>query len=70
MAGLFILIIALVIYFIPVIIACDRGHPQTYSIAVINIFLGWTFVGWVIALAMALSAVKKEIRIDKYDRFR
>jgi hypothetical protein len=27
------------------------------SVLVINLFLGWTFVGWVVALAMALRDV-------------
>jgi hypothetical protein len=27
--------------------------PNLGSVAVINTFLGWTFIGWVVALAMA-----------------
>jgi hypothetical protein len=27
------------------------------SVVVINIFLGWTFIGWVVALAMAARSV-------------
>lgn len=45
----------LMIYFIPVIIAKYRGVKHFGSIVVINIFLGMTFVGWVVALAMACS---------------
>ena len=44
----------LVAYFIPTIVAFARKVPNTVSIAVVNVFLGWTMVGWVVALAMAV----------------
>jgi uncharacterized membrane protein len=56
-----LVVAALAIYFLPWIIASKREHHQHGAIAVINIFLGWTFVGWVIALAMACSAVKPAV---------
>lgn len=40
-------------YFIPTIVALIRKVPNTGSVVVINFFLGWTLVGWVVALAMA-----------------
>lgn len=46
------------LYFIPVFVARSRAHHQVGSITVINVFLGWTLIGWVVALAMACSAVK------------
>lgn len=45
-------------YFFPTIVAGGRHHHNTGAIAVVNIFLGWTFIGWVVALAMAASAVR------------
>jgi Superinfection immunity protein len=48
-----------VIYFLPSIVASSRSHHQFGAILVLNLFLGWTFIGWVIALAMAASAVRK-----------
>jgi hypothetical protein len=51
------LLTVLFFYFLPVIVAAMRGHHNVGSIAVINVFLGWTFVGWVVALAMACGAV-------------
>lgn len=53
---LFIGLLGFLAYFAPLGIAIIRGHHQTASIAVINIFLGWSFIGWIIALAMAFSA--------------
>ena len=45
-------------YLLPVIVAGNRHHPQTGPIAVVNVLLGWTLLGWVVALAWAVSQVK------------
>ena len=42
-------------YFLPVLVAGARKHKSVGSIAIINVFLGWTVIGWVVALAMAFS---------------
>jgi hypothetical protein len=47
-------ILALPLYFLPVIIAYLRPAPDRVSVAIVSIFLGWTYVGWVVALAMAV----------------
>ena len=49
-----LLVIAL--YFIPTIIALARSMPNTGSVAVINLLLGWTVIGWIVALAMSVGA--------------
>jgi hypothetical protein len=42
------------LYFAPTIVAlARRGAASTGAIAVINILLGWTVVGWIVALTMA-----------------
>ena len=53
----FILIlgIGLGIYLIPTIIAFARKVPSTLSVAVLNIFLGWSIIGFVVALVWALK---------------
>ena len=43
------------VYFLPTIIAACRRIPNAVSVAVVNLFLGWTFIGWVVALAMAVA---------------
>lgn len=40
-------------YWVPSITAARRHVPNAGSVAVINLFLGWTLIGWVVALAMA-----------------
>jgi hypothetical protein len=47
-------IVGVCLYFLPTIIAVARKVRNQGSIGVINFLLGWTLVGWVIALAMAL----------------
>jgi len=46
-------------YFAPVIVAHFRHVPNQGSVFVIDLFLGWTLVGWVVALAMALRTTTR-----------
>jgi hypothetical protein len=41
-------------YLLPVMIAWLRHAPDIGAVAVVNIVLGWTLIGWVAALALAL----------------
>lgn len=50
------LLLGVSIYIIPSFISWNRKNGR--SIAALNIFLGWTFIGWVGALIWALSAEK------------
>jgi hypothetical protein len=47
-------LIALFLYFLPTIVANSRKR-QVGSIFVLNLFLGWTLLGWVVALVWAMS---------------
>jgi Superinfection immunity protein len=51
--ALLVVIVGIGLYFLPTIIAVARKVTNQGSVLVINFFLGWTFVGWVVALAMA-----------------
>jgi len=42
-------------YFAPTFIAAQRDIPNAASVAIVNLFLGWTCIGWVVALAMAVA---------------
>ena len=42
-------------YFLPTVVAYSNKKNNKGSVTVINIFLGWTVIGWIIALAMAVS---------------
>lgn len=43
-------------YLVPTIVALVRKAPNTASIAAINVLLGWSLIGWVVSLAMALRS--------------
>jgi len=43
-------------YFLPTVIALVRETPKIGGVLVVNLFLGWTFIGWIVALAWAVSA--------------
>jgi hypothetical protein len=57
--GIGYLIVILALYFIPTIVAYVRHVPNAGSVVVINVFLGWTLIGWVVALAMAVRTVPR-----------
>ena len=59
-AAIVFVILGLALYGLPTIIAVSRGHPQVAPILVINIFFGWTLIGWVGSLAWAVSAFKSQ----------
>lgn len=50
MLGLFLLVCGFALYFLPAIVARSRQHPNAAAILLLNLFLGWTFVGWVVSL--------------------
>ncbi len=41
-------------YMLPWAIAAVRGTANSWSVFWINLLLGWTVVGWIIALVMAI----------------
>jgi hypothetical protein len=53
--GLMLILFVLIVYFLPAIVAWGRWHRNEYAIGILNTFLGWTFVGWVIALVWACT---------------
>lgn len=59
MAGFLLLAIAFIAYFLPTFISAKRDHPNGTGIFLLNLFLGWTFIGWLAALIWSVSALKK-----------
>lgn len=59
-AGLGFILFMVFAYFIPTIVAVSRGVRNKGSVIAVNVFLGWTFIGWVVALAMALRTVDRQ----------
>lgn len=50
------LAVSLALLFLPTLVAKSRNHPNTGVIFLVNLFFGWTFIGWLIALVWASSA--------------
>ncbi|MGB7784637.1 MAG: superinfection immunity protein [Salinimicrobium sp.] len=46
-------VIAVCIYFLPAAVGWEKRNSM--AILALNFFLGWTFIGWVIALVWALT---------------
>jgi len=42
-------------YLLPFAIVFNKKRANTGAIFVLNLFLGWSFVGWVIALVWAIK---------------
>jgi hypothetical protein len=43
-------------YMLPWAIAATRGKSNSLAVALVNFLLGWTFIGWVVALVMACTS--------------
>lgn len=43
-------------YFLPTIIAMIRRSNNAGGVFLLNLFLGWTFIGWIIALVWAIAS--------------
>lgn len=52
---LFVGVVCLLLYIAPTMVAAKRKHRNVEGIFLLNIFLGWTFIGWIIALVWAVK---------------
>ncbi len=43
-------------YWLPTLIAIVRQTHSALGVAMLNFFLGWTVIGWIVALIWALAA--------------
>lgn len=53
--SIFGLIFGLGVYLLPTIIAVTRKPVNMTAAILVNVFLGWSFIGWIIALVLALG---------------
>jgi hypothetical protein len=51
-------ILVLCLYLLPTCLALYKKHVDATAITVLNIFLGWTFIGWVVALVWVVKKSK------------
>lgn len=57
---LFVVGLLIALYFLPSIIAIIRDPKHSGSIGLVNLFLGWTIIGWFAALIWAIVE-KREV---------
>ena len=48
-------IITVAIYILPALLAWKRQSSRRWRITLISLLLGWTFVGWIVAMVMTFS---------------
>jgi hypothetical protein len=51
----------LVAYYLPSIVAIMRRHPNWLAIVALDVFAGWTLIGWVAALVWSLTAIHNPV---------
>lgn len=57
------LLLFICIYFIPTVVANTYEHPNRRAIFYINLFLGWTLLGWAVACIWSMKI--PSLTIDK-----
>lgn len=65
MDWIFGLIIFMALYLIPTWIAWARHH-NVGGVAIVNVLLGWSVIGWVIALVMACGNTRQQVVVHQY----
>lgn len=53
--GFLVIAVVIALYWLPTIVAVLRHHHNIPQVAIVNGLAGWTFVGWVIAITMAMQ---------------
>ncbi len=48
------LMAVVLLYMLPTFIAFGREHPRRQDVALVNILLGWTLIGWIGAFLWAM----------------
>ncbi|BAH37464.1 MAG TPA: superinfection immunity protein [Gemmatimonas aurantiaca] len=50
--GGIMIVISVALYILPTLLAWKSGHPRFRKIALVNLLLGWTVIGWIAAMVM------------------
>lgn len=63
LAGIIGVAAGIAIYFLPTIIGFKRNQPNKTSIFLLNLFLGWSLIGWVISLVWATKNESQPVQV-------
>ena len=58
--SLIMLLVLLTLYFLPALIAQHRGRDGLLMIALLNLVLGWTVIGWIVLLVVSFTGESSE----------
>ncbi|WP_337172104.1 superinfection immunity protein [Gemmatimonas aurantiaca] len=53
--GWIMIVISVALYVLPTLLAWKRGSRRFRTIALVNLMLGWTILGWIAAMAMTYA---------------
>lgn len=53
------LLLATTVYLLPSLLAWRRQHPWRQKILLANLAVGWTVIGWVVCLVLALRPLSR-----------
>ena len=62
--ALAIILGVVLMYFLPLWVAKRRKHPAENSIGIVNLFFGWTVIGWIGCLAWAFMPGRIPVTIE------
>lgn len=57
--GLILILLVVAAYFLPTLVAWQRKHNVS-GVLIVNFLVGWTMIGWIIALVMACGTDKTQ----------
>ena len=60
-----LLIVMLALYFVPSIVATTKKKRNTGAIFAVNLFLGWTVIGWIVAMVWALTNDAPVVQVNQ-----
>jgi hypothetical protein len=63
-----LLLTAPALYMLPTFEASKRKHPKLSAVALLNIFLGWSLIGWVASIVWAYSGSPQAEEKIVYDK--
>lgn len=55
--------LGLALYFLPSIIGFKKDQPNKVAIFLLNLFLGWSLVGWVVSLVWATKKETQPVQV-------
>jgi len=63
--ALLLIAVAAAFYFIPTIVAAAKKSKRAAAVAALNFLLGWTVLGWVVALVWAVAEPEGTANLPK-----